>query len=61
MKDFIKCHGCIFFYVTYKQQKPYGCKAYGFISKNLPSKVVLNTSGIKCAYKKEIKSYNNRK
>ena len=49
----IKCHGCTYFYITYKQYKPYGCKAYGFISRNIPSKVVLDTSGIKCAYKKD--------
>ncbi len=61
MKDVVRCHGCSFFYITYKQQKPYGCKAYGFISKILPAKVVLDSSGTKCAYKKDIKSYNNRK
>ena len=61
MKNTVKCHGCSFFYITYKQSKPYGCKAYGFISKTLPAKVVFDSSGIKCAYKKDIKSYNNRK
>ena len=61
MNDIVKCYGCSFFYVTYQQQKPYGCKAYGFISKTLPSKVVLDSSGIKCAYRNDIKSYKNRK
>ena len=51
-KNFIKCHGCKHFYITYRQSRPYGCKAYGFISKNIPSLVVYQTSGIKCAYKK---------
>ncbi len=55
MKNIIKCHGCSFFFITYQQSKPYGCKAYGFKSKFLPSKVVFESSGIKCAYKKEIK------
>ena len=50
-----KCHGCKFFYVTYKQSKPYGCRAYGFISRTLPSKIVFVSSGIECAYKKRIK------
>ena len=54
MKELVKCHGCRHFFITYKQSKPYGCKAYGFISKNLPSKVVFDSSGIKCAYKKVI-------
>lgn len=48
----IKCHGCYFFYVTYKPSRPYGCRAYGFISKKLPSKLVFETSGINCAYKR---------
>ena len=60
MNNVLKCHGCRYFYVTYKQSKPYGCKAYGFISKILPSKVVFDTSGIKCAYKKVIKDYNGK-
>ena len=55
MNNVLKCHGCRYFYVTYKQSKPYGCKAYGFISKILPSKVVFDASGIKCAYKRVIK------
>ena len=33
MNNELKCHGCRYFYVTYKQSKPYGCKAYGFISR----------------------------
>ncbi len=55
MNEFIKCHGCKYFYITYKPSKPYGCKVYGFISKTLPSKIVFDSSGIKCAYKKDIK------
>ena len=60
MKNTVKCHGCSFFYITYKQLKPYGCKAYGFISRLLPSKVVFDASGIKCAYKSLIKDYNRK-
>ena len=51
-KNKIICYGCNYFFVTYKQSKPYGCKAYGFISKNMPANVVLKSSGIKCAYKR---------
>ena len=50
--NFVKCHDCAYFFVTHRAQKPYGCKAYGFISKYIPSLVVFQTSGIKCAYKK---------
>ena len=55
-KNFVKCHGCEHFFITYRAGKPYGCKAYGFISKNIPSFVVFHTSGIKCAYKR-LKNY----
>lgn len=57
-KNFVKCHGCKYFFITYRMNKPYGCKAYGFISKIFPSKLVFETSGIKCAYKIEKKDYN---
>ena len=55
-KNLVKCHGCEYFFITYRPNRPYGCKAYGFISKNIPSMVVFQTSGIKCAYKK-LKNY----
>ncbi|MAH89565.1 MAG: hypothetical protein CMJ06_05980 [Pelagibacterales bacterium] len=58
MNKGVSCHGCKNFYITYKQYRPYGCKAYGFISKILPSKVVFNSSGIECAYKNDITGYN---
>ena len=51
-KNFVKCHGCEHFFITYRPNKPYGCKAYGFISKNIPSLVVFRSSGIICAYKR---------
>ena len=59
-KNFVKCHGCEYFFITYRPNRPYGCKAYGFISKNIPSMVVFQTSGIKCAYKKAIKGYDRK-
>ena len=55
-KKLTKCHGCKYFFITYRPHKPYGCKVYGFISKNIPSLVVFQASGIKCAYKK-LKNY----
>ena len=47
----IKCHGCFYFYITYKNNRPYGCKKFGFISKTIPSTEVFNTTGIECAYR----------
>ena len=51
----VRCHGCYFFYITYKKNRPYGCKKFGFISKIIPSNEVFNTTGTECAYK----SYKN--
>ncbi len=47
------CYGCNNFYITYKSERPYGCKAFGFISKNMPSTQVFISSGTQCAYRKE--------
>ena len=41
----IKCHGCINFYITFKKERPWGCKKFGFISKFMPSTEVYNTTG----------------
>jgi hypothetical protein len=49
----VLCHGCIYFFVTYKMRRPWGCKKFGFISKTLPSLEVLMTTGTECAYKKK--------
>ncbi|MDC3024445.1 hypothetical protein OA264_03130 [Alphaproteobacteria bacterium] len=57
-KNFVKCHDCEFFFITYRKNRPYGCKAYGFITKIIPSLVVFQSSGIKCAYKKIKTIYN---
>ena len=37
------------FYITYKTRFPYGCKAFGVISKKLPYLEVKSISGIDCA------------
>lgn len=38
----------MFFQVTWDKKLPKGCKAYGFKSRELPSKVVLSSSGTEC-------------
>ena len=43
------CNNCAHFYVTYKKNFPYGCKAFQVISKKLPYLEVKNISGINCA------------
>ena len=49
-KEIKTCNGCIFYYITHIQQRPYGCKKFGFLSKNLPYLVVKQSSGTECAY-----------
>ena len=42
------CHRCRHYYVTYDPDKPFGCRAMGFKSRNNPAQVVYATSGIVC-------------
>ncbi len=43
------CNKCIHFYITYKRNFPYGCKAFGMISKNYPYSEIKRVSGTNCA------------
>ena len=52
-KKLVVCNGCQYFYVTYKKERPWGCKKFGFISKYLPAREVFSTTGIECAYRSE--------
>ena len=52
-KNRVTCHGCNYFFITHKKQRPWGCKKFGFISKFIPSLEVFSTTGMECAYKKE--------
>ena len=47
------CYKCRFFYVTWEEQHPNGCRALGFKSRQLPSMVVFRSSGKPCEYFKE--------
>ena len=49
----ITCHGCNYFFITHRKQRPWGCKKFGFISKFIPSLEVFSTTGMECAYRKE--------
>jgi len=55
----IDCHKCEHYYVTWDKEFPYGCKAMGFKSKQLPSIVVRVSSDRECLLNKE-KAMNNR-
>ena len=43
------CNKCEHFYVTYKKNFPYGCRAFGMISKNYPYSEIKKVSGTNCA------------
>jgi len=46
----INCVQCSYYFVTWQPKQPHGCKAYGFKSKNYPSQVVKQSSGMQCNY-----------
>lgn len=50
----INCYECIHHFITHQPNHPYGCKAYGFKSKKMPSVAVFESSGKPCqAYEKK--------
>jgi hypothetical protein len=49
----VRCQRCTYYYVTWIQVQPHGCKAYGFRSKKLPSMVVKQSSGKECMFFKD--------
>ncbi|HCL81683.1 MAG TPA: uracil-DNA glycosylase [Nitrospiraceae bacterium] len=44
----IDCFKCRHLYITWDKNFPYGCKAMKFKTKNLPSKVVRQSSDMEC-------------
>ncbi|MEA3513402.1 MAG: uracil-DNA glycosylase [Campylobacterota bacterium] len=50
MNKKVVCQKCKFYYVTWENNKPHGCKAYGFKSQMIPSIVVLQSSGVSCSF-----------
>jgi len=49
----INCFKCCYFYITWDRNFPYGCKAYNFKSRQLPSVEVKTASGKECLSFKE--------
>tara|TARA_E500000331_G_C16905429_1_gene560974 strand:+ start:31 stop:231 length:201 start_codon:yes stop_codon:yes gene_type:complete len=43
------CSNCSHFYVTYQTKFPYGCRAFGVISKKTPYLEIRKVSGTNCA------------
>lgn len=46
----VNCFECKFHFITHDAARPYGCRKFGFKGKFLPSRIVFETSGTKCAY-----------
>ncbi|WP_029523244.1 hypothetical protein [Persephonella sp. KM09-Lau-8] len=44
----VNCHKCEYFYITWDKNFPYGCKAFGFKSRLIPSIEVKKASGKEC-------------
>jgi hypothetical protein len=44
----VNCFECRHFFITHEPARPYGCEAMGFKSRELPSSVVLRSSGEPC-------------
>lgn len=44
------CMGCAHHYITHDANFRYGCKAFGFKSREMPMRVVLQSSGERCKY-----------
>ena len=49
----INCRKCEYYFVTWEPKQPHGCRAYGFKSVQIPSMVVLRSSGSACSLFKE--------
>ncbi|MHB8772367.1 MAG: uracil-DNA glycosylase [Syntrophales bacterium] len=46
----IDCFCCRFFFITYEQQFPYGCRAARFKSRRMPSREMSASSGMDCQF-----------
>ncbi|EMS72152.1 hypothetical protein [Ruminiclostridium cellobioparum] len=52
----INCRNCKYHYITWDSNMPYGCKAFGFKTRQIPSLVVFQSSGKDCqAYEQKQK------
>ncbi|RJQ54843.1 MAG: uracil-DNA glycosylase [Nitrospiraceae bacterium] len=58
-EDIINCFNCSYFYITWDEQFPRGCRAMGFKSREMPSGVVYASSGTQCLKFKKKKQKRN--
>ncbi len=48
MTEKINCRNCKHYFITWEKNMPYGCRAFGFKSRQIPSLVVFQSSGKPC-------------
>lgn len=48
METNVNCRNCEYYYITWENKFPFGCKLFGIKSKQIPSVVVYQSSGKKC-------------
>ena len=51
VKNLVRCYGCAHYFVTHDRNRPHGCAKFGFKAKSLPSQVVIESTGMQCAYR----------
>ena len=44
----VNCFKCVHFVITWNNKFPRACRLFGFKSKDMPSVMVLNTTGSRC-------------
>ena len=44
------CFECRHHFITHEPARPYGCRRFGFKGPFLPSRMVFQETGMKCAY-----------
>ena len=61
LKNIVRCHGCLHYFVTHDRYRPYGCARFGFKTKSLPSQVVVESTGMQCADRPSAQAGDNAK
>lgn len=55
------CFGCEYYYITWDQKFPKGCKGFGFKTRRIPCDDVLESSGEQCKmYIPKQKNFKNK-
>ncbi|HCW84870.1 MAG TPA: hypothetical protein DHC76_12790 [Rhodobacteraceae bacterium] len=49
-KPRVMCGDCQYLRLTYEPRHPWSCSRFGFKSREIPARLVLNETGMECAY-----------